>query len=639
MPLCEACSRLDLGNLVDEDDELQDLVLHDSAAVFKQNASFCDLCRLFCNSITDKLQGERVSIGEAAWSDPGSRVILRGIQYQDEDHEPRGLFWVKVRCDRLSPGAYSYFGLYPEEGTPGLEGVVIGRPIKPAREQISLVNDWVKLCDTNHKSCRSEPSPLPTRVIDVGLDGHREPRLVITGGATGRYMTLSHCWGSHPVICTTSETIEDHLKSLPLAKLPPTFRDAVLVTRSLGIQYVWIDSLCIIQDSTEDWEMESVKMGTIYASSYLTIAASASKDPTGGCFVPRNTSGDVKVRFTVRNSGGSRPASIFVRPRPRDFSDLPTSTLHSRAWVTQERLLSARMVHYDTDQLLWECRESRLTEDGVPVGAFGAQNLEWDGRLHLSYPFAQSRLPTSQFVWDWYDMVSAYSRRGITKSYDRLPALSGLAKVMEECTGQKYVAGLWESHLAYGLLWHRTEQWLRRPADGYRAPSWSWASLEGGVSVPEIASMLTSGNEMEVVVDIVDVQTTALGLDPRGMLRSGHLTLKGKLKTADPRVDPATPGHRWFSKYRKELAIDFLNSDGEMVGLAFFDEEYSGRERQPLYYLRVVRRQMEPSRWHGLLLEPTGERNRFRRVGFCRTEEFPSRPWFADAREETITIV
>ncbi|KAK1573875.1 heterokaryon incompatibility protein [Colletotrichum navitas] len=640
MPLCTACSRLDLGDLLDEDDELQDMVLHDSVAILKEGTSSCDLCRLLYNSITDKLKGEGVSIDESAWSDPDSRVILRGIQYQDEDYLPCGLIWVKVRCASLGHRAYSYFGLYPEEGTPGLEGVVIGRPIKPPGEQIGLVSDWVKSCDRNHKGCHSDPCPLPTRVVDVGLDGHREPRLVVTGGAAGRYTTLSHCWGSHPVIRTTSRTIEDHLRALPLETLPKTFRDAVLITRSLGIQYIWIDSLCIVQDSTEDWELESVKMGTIYASSYLTIAASASKDSTGGCFMPRNTSIDVKVRFTVRNSGDPRPTSVFVRPRPRDFSHLPMSALHVRAWVTQERLLSARMIHYDADQLLWECRESRLTEDGVPVGAFSvARNVEWDERLHFSYPFSQSR-SRPNFVWDWYDMVSAYSSRGITKSHDRLPALSGLAKAMEECTGQKYVAGLWKFHLGYGLLWRRSEQWLRKPGDGYRAPSWSWASLEGRVFMPEIATMVPYGNEMEIMIDIVDVHTTPLGLDPRGMLRSGYIKLKGKLKVADSRVDPATPGHKWFAKYQNGLAVDFLNYNDEMVGVAYFDEEYhSGKEERPLHYLQVARRLMEPSRWHGLLLEPTDEKNQFRRVGFCRTEEFPSRDWFANADEETIMIV
>ncbi|KAK2050895.1 HET-domain-containing protein, partial [Colletotrichum caudatum] len=276
MPLCRACSRLDLGDLLDEDDELRDLVLHDSVAVFKESAASCDLCRLFCSFIADKLRGEGVGIDEAAWSGPGSRVVLRGVRHQDEDHRPCGLFWVKVRCDGLGPRAYSYFGLYPGEGTPGLEGAVIGRPIKPPREQIGLVNE----------------------VVDVGVDGRREPRLIVTGGAVGRYTTLSHCWGPRPVIRTTSRTIDDHLGALPLDGLPPTFRDAVSITRSLGIRYVWIDSLCIVQDSEEDWELESARMGAVYASSYLTIAASASPDSTGGCFAPRRASGDVKVGFT-----------------------------------------------------------------------------------------------------------------------------------------------------------------------------------------------------------------------------------------------------------------------------------------------------------------------------------------------------
>ncbi|KAK1994877.1 heterokaryon incompatibility protein [Colletotrichum falcatum] len=630
MPLCGACGRLDLADLLDEDDELQDLVLHDSVAVFRESASSCDLCRLFCESITEKLEGEGVGIDEAAWGDPGSRVVLRGVQHQDEDYVPCGLLWVKVRCERLSPRAYCYFGLYPGEGTTGLEGVVIGRPIKPPGERAGLVGDWVESCDGNHKCYRSDPRPLPTRVIDVGVEGRREPRLVVTGGRTGRYVTLSHCWGRRPVIQTRSETLQAHLEALPLETLPRTFRDAVLITRSLGIQYIWIDSLCIIQGSKEDWELESAKMGAIYASSYLTIAASASQDSTGGCFVPRNTSGDVRVRFTVRGPEGPRPASVFVRPRPRDFSHLAASTLHKRAWVTQERLLSARMIHYDADQLLWECRESRLAEDGVPVGAFDPGRLAWDERLHFSYPFSGRRV-AAEFVWDWYDMVSAYSRRGITKSHDRLPALSGLAKVMEECTGHKYVAGLWGFHLAYGLLWRRAEEWLREPANGYRAPSWSWASLEGGVLLPDFATMLPYGNEMETTVDVVDVQTTPLGLDPRGMLRAGHLKLKGKLRTADARADPAAPGYKSFAAYsRKGFAVDLLSHDGEMVGLAFFDQEYSGKGR-PLHYLQVARRHTEPSRWHGLLLEPTGERGQFRRVGFCRTEEIPSRSWLSRA--------
>ncbi|KAK7435163.1 hypothetical protein CaCOL14_000034 [Colletotrichum acutatum] len=638
MPLCQDCCQVDLADLVDEEDEVQDVVLHSSIVDLERNVSACDLCQLFHTSITEKLQIEGVSVDQEAWNDPDSPVILRGIQYTDGNYESHGLFWLKVRCDRLSPRAYCYFSFYPKDEKAQLGTSILGRPIKPPAKQLSLVKDWVRECDDQHQSCHSAPTSLPTRVVDVGIAGVREPQLVVTSGEVGRYMTLSHCWGLHPVIRTTSDTIDDHIKSLPLSRLPPTFRDAVLITRSLGVQYLWIDSLCIVQDSKEDWELESVKMGTIYASSSLTIAASASADSTGGCFLPRSTSNHVQVKSTQKNNSELVSIPVFLRPRPRDFSHLPQSILHSRAWVTQERLLSARIVHYDTDQLLWECRESRLAEDGVPTDAFNVQNLVWDERLHLSYPFAQGRLSTSEFVWDWYDMVSAYSKRGITKSYDRLPALSGLAKVMEECTGQRYLAGLWRNHLHFGLLWRRGENWLEAPPNGFRAPSWSWASLEGAVMMPEIGTILPSGNEMEAAVRIIQAETTPLGLDPRGMLRSGYLQLEGKLRRADLREDPEAPGYQRFSTSRKDLAIDFLKEEGIMVGLAMFDKEYCGT-KIPLYYLQVSRRVKEPSRWYGLLLEATSQPQEFRRVGFCRTEEYPLRDWFAHVDEEMITIV
>ncbi|KAK1458593.1 heterokaryon incompatibility protein [Colletotrichum cuscutae] len=156
--------------------------------------------------------------------------------------------------------------------------------------------------------------------------------------------------------------------------------------------------------------------------------------------------------------------------------------------------------------------------------------------------------------------------------------------------------------------------------------------------MPEIGNILPSGNEMEVVVRITQAETTPLGLDPRGMLKSGYLQLEGKLRLADPRENPESPGYQRFSTYRKELAIDLLKENGIMVGLAVFDKDYCG-SNIPLYYLQVSRRVKEPSRWYGLLLEATSQPQEFRRVGFCRTEEYPLRDWFAHVAEEMITIV
>ncbi|WYZ38028.1 hypothetical protein EsH8_II_001534 [Colletotrichum jinshuiense] len=158
-----------------DDNEVQDLILHGSIAILKYNVPSCDLCKLFYTSITDKLHREGVEIEEAAWNDSESPVILRGIQYQDENYEARGLCWVKIRCDRLSPRAYCYFSFYPATETPALDDVILGRRIKPPIEQLDLMREW----------------------------------------------------------------------------------DAVIITRAVGVQYLWIDSLCIIQDSKEDWELES----------------------------------------------------------------------------------------------------------------------------------------------------------------------------------------------------------------------------------------------------------------------------------------------------------------------------------------------------------------------------------------------
>jgi len=161
--------------------------------------------------------------------------------------------------------------------------------------------------------------------------------------------------------------------------------------------------------------------------------------------------------------------------KPKDFGDLNRSHLNTRAWVAQERLLSLRTIHSNVDQMLWECREARYADDSVPVSAFTTQRLVWDGRLHLEYPCKRRGASDGEFVWDWYHLLEDYTRRDLTKLDGKLLAISGLGSVMESRTGHKYVAGLWQSHLSIGILWHRMDGWLTRPAK-YRARSWSWAA-------------------------------------------------------------------------------------------------------------------------------------------------------------------
>jgi hypothetical protein len=151
---------------------------------------------------------------------------------------------------------------------------------------VRQIIQWLSDCD-KHLGCTASHrsiTALPTRVLDLGKDSIK---LFESQGIDGTYMTLSHCWGSTPFITTTKDTIQERKEGIPLEDLPQTFKDAVSLTRNLGIQYLWIDSLCIIQQDTEDWEKEASKMGSVYSHSYLNIAATSSMGGDGGCFQKR----------------------------------------------------------------------------------------------------------------------------------------------------------------------------------------------------------------------------------------------------------------------------------------------------------------------------------------------------------------
>lgn len=135
---------------------------------------------------------------------------------------------------------------------------------------LQLARNWLKICETNHHSGSADGCPLveehelPTRVIDVGDGGARVPVLIEGKGKRARYCTLSYCWGGISNVTTTSSTIHAHSQGIPLAAAPATVRDAIVAAQSLGFRYIWIDSLCIIQDDPQDWMREAEKMADIY---------------------------------------------------------------------------------------------------------------------------------------------------------------------------------------------------------------------------------------------------------------------------------------------------------------------------------------------------------------------------------------
>jgi hypothetical protein len=254
--------------------------------------------------------------------------------------------------------------LSTEYPPPDRDDIPIGFPVLPEPEsaaRFALLRSWLEWCNTTHDcnlpNARSQGTS-PTRLIYVGHANQDVLRLYLPEETQGvKYTALSHRWGNDPPsegdprYCTTNGNIDARINGFGLSELPKTFRDAVRVTRELGIEYLWIDSLCIIQWNAEDWRHEAGRMQDVFASAYCTIAATSAADSNVG-FLPRNTSTEY-VR--VQDAAGHQ---LYICAHMDDFeNDVEQAGLNKRAWVMQERVLAKRTIHFSANQTYWECGE------------------------------------------------------------------------------------------------------------------------------------------------------------------------------------------------------------------------------------------------------------------------------------------
>jgi hypothetical protein len=211
---------------------------------------------------------------------------------------------------------------------------------------------------------------LPTRLLDVGTQqGSHVLRLRKTQdlGTNIAYVTLSHCWGKIDSFKLKCDSLAAMYESICLEELPKTFQDAVIIARRLKYQYqyLWIDSLCIIQDSEDDWRRESAMMGDIYRNASCCIAALSGHDSQAGCFMQRNP-----IQYFPCKMGRSSDHDLVVHLNPEDgrfnhaegWFDRKDLPLWTRAWVFQENVLSPRTLNCASNMLFWECHQLRAWE-------------------------------------------------------------------------------------------------------------------------------------------------------------------------------------------------------------------------------------------------------------------------------------
>jgi Heterokaryon incompatibility protein (HET) len=197
-------------------------------------------------------------------------------------------------------------------------------------------------------------------VLDVGTPSDPFLRLHIPSENSSKspYTTLSHCWGTLKIKRLTKANMISLLTSIEISELPKTFQHAIIITRRLGLRYLWIDSLCIIQDSFQDWAQESARMGEIYKNCFCNIAAAAALDGRYGCFMAKNTILAKYCRVRISNCATGSDSAIFnLVPRMLWKLHLDNYPLGRRAWVVQEKFLAPRILHFGKNQLFWECHD------------------------------------------------------------------------------------------------------------------------------------------------------------------------------------------------------------------------------------------------------------------------------------------
>ncbi|KAK4187139.1 heterokaryon incompatibility protein-domain-containing protein [Podospora australis] len=432
--------------------------------------------------------------------------------------------------------------------------------------------DWIKSkitdCEFGHESCKvSNREFLPTRLVDLGAFGSaeldsdvilRDSHTIPDHESHVRYIALSYCWGGHTPECqTTNETLNDRKSCIPWSMLPKTFQDTANLARRLGIRYIWIDSLCIIQGDMEDWLKESAKMSDVYGQSYLTVAATHSPDALGGLYV--QSTSPVRI-VTVPELGWDIWARPLFRHWPGEFlvsldwdksRELP---LLWRAWAFQERMVSPHVVFFAHNEVGWECIEETACECGeleAPGLLFGGSN-----RLHeckSSLKKGSGNVLHAMKMWSLV-VVNQYSDMNITIAHDRLPALSAIAKRFQvHHPHLQYLAGLWFGrYLPHQLLW--IAGWDTRSVvrpDQWCPPTWSWTSVQGtAIYVTE------SYDADQIMFDVVYASCQYLDdHNPFGIVLGGLLTVNGRLLevTMTPSLDSwsYSRSYKWTWSHRE----------------------------------------------------------------------------------------
>ncbi|RYP65125.1 hypothetical protein DL770_009069 [Monosporascus sp. CRB-9-2] len=489
------------------------------AAVEKASAAGCPICLKVLGAVThtDDLE-----------EDPGTKIRV-------SMRHPDGTVSITFTVSPPTNVAYAWieFLILPESYIESLE--TFGRPlIGPNADTTAtggggweeLVVAWLRNCLHSHPKCCADHDTgwYPDRLLD--LTGN-EVRLLITTEEKPKFKefaTLSHCWGPNPnFLQLTSSNLEYFRSNVPYGQLPKTFQDAITAARKIGIFYLWIDSLCIIQSgegSAADWGKQCSVMADIYFYGTVNLVASGATNPHGGLFIDRGLR-----KPSVASVRGTDYYVLYSGV----LDDIFKSTLSTRAWCLQERILCRRAIHFGREQIFWECNQLGGACEDMPTSLRDILQP----RVFQDNPFGL-HVPQDEKMNLWDRILDQYT--GCNLSFpekDKFAALYGVASRMGRDLGQEYIAGFFRDSLPWALCWiaynYRSSS-RPKPSQGpYRAPTWSWANIDGRVS-PFAGLELGNAMRHQPLTAVLDVSVDyADSKNPGGRLLAGKLRLEGSL--------------------------------------------------------------------------------------------------------------
>ncbi|KAH8671735.1 heterokaryon incompatibility protein-domain-containing protein [Xylariales sp. PMI_506] len=464
-------------------------------------------------------------------------------------------------------------------------------------KNIQKIRGWLDHCVAGHPECdliRQEQDGanclniddkwmfIPKRLVYVGdpLAGE-DPRVVISNqefktgsieAGQARYVALSYCWGSEAErkgsLISDTSNIDDWMRAIPWVRMPRTFQDVVLLAIQLGVHYVWIDSLCILQGAGGDWAVESAKMWSVYSNAFITAIAASGSSPHAG-FLTRSAPHSCKI------SVGGTQDSFWLRHRPGTkwwgsdrMAEITGKRWITRGWTYQEERLARRVLMFGENKFFFDCRMRERCEDTE----VWHHRPSWSRIIYDSDAVPDDNTPaaTMQLLrrtfdhWQW--LCVQYSHRQLTVLEDKLPAFSGVAAAVASKVHSRYLAGLWEANLLHDVFWDTSGAAQKSPT--YRAPSWSWASLDTN-SITWRRPSTCLGERCRAYCRILQVESILAGSNLFGTIKDAFIKLEGHVvyvelvpKDAwDRGADPWTAIHQ--GEQLADAKLDLLRSSTE----------------------------------------------------------------------------